>query len=367
MKTLRVWPFLFILLDGCIDPLPVHEVSHERALVVDGMITDQPGPYTVRLFWSSIAGRDLSTPEMVTEATVSISDDQDHNVMLTESENGIYVTAPDDLRGEVGRTYTLTIRTSDGMEFRSSEETMMAAGQVDTLYHTYERNAINEDDISLPQDAVSYSVDGRSDPSNKGRFLRWRSLEIYEIFTFPELRTRMENETRVPDPLPCSGYIFNNRLVSVDTCSCCTCWVYEYSRSAVVSPLQASGNNEFRSVKLAQVPVDEWRYFRRHYLEVEQLSISEQVYEFWKRVSAQHQGTGSLFQPNAVRVEGNIRCITDPEMEVFGVFAASAITRKSVFLDRGDIPRPLAEPPRITFDCRYAVDGNATNVKPPFW
>jgi hypothetical protein len=305
--------------------------------------------------------------ELVSGASVWIEDDLDRVVALEEDQPGKYMTDAAAIRGEIGRAYSLRIVLSDGNEVRSTSEMLMPAGGIDSVYGVFKENSINQTEPSLPQDAITFYVDGRSDPANTSGLQRWRSTVIYEILTWPEYRTRMENDIRVPDPVPCSGYINSHGLLkAVVTCSCCRCWVYEYSRRAVVSQGRFSEGNEYRNVSIAEVPYSGDRFFYKFFIEVEQMSVSEGVFEFWRRVSAQQQGTGSLFQPNAIRIKGNMQSVTDPREEVFGVFAASAITRRSLFLTRSQLPKAVAEPGRITADCRYVVD-NATNVKPSFW
>jgi len=51
MKKVNVKYFLllFVLVDACIDPLVI-DVSNTKVLVVDGIITNQKGPYQVLLF-----------------------------------------------------------------------------------------------------------------------------------------------------------------------------------------------------------------------------------------------------------------------------------------------------------------------------
>lgn len=365
MNLVRVVPFICIFLAGCIDPLPVEYASGESALVVDGMITDEAGSYTVKLFRTiPLLGDTL--PERVTGASVWIVDDEENTYDLEETAPGTYKTDPAHLRGEIGKSYTLRFITRDGKEYASGDEPLLPAGEIEDLSFLYKKNAINQTDPTLPQDVVQFLLGGTPHPDNAQGYTRWRSTGVYEVLTFPELRTKIVDGEEVPDPLPCSGYVNdNNLLVQVDTCSCCTCWKYEYSRTAVVSPA-LHGAGGFKDVPLAAQPAESWRFFRRYYLEVEQLSLSEDVYEFWKRISAQKEGTGSLFQPNAVKVVGNIRCLSDPEEEVFGVFAASAVVRRAMFLTRGDLPEAVTAPPQVPFDCRYVVPG-ATNVKPSFW
>lgn len=367
MKYLRMLPLLFLFIDGCIDPFDVNTLPAEPVLVVDGLITDQPGPYSVRLFMSSAPSDDSDGLDLVTGASVWIENDQGLSVPLNEVEPGMYMTDPAAIRGQVGLAYSLRMILGDGTEVRSTVETLMPAGEIDSVYGALAENSINQTDPTQPQDAINFYVNGRSDPTNLSGLQRWRSTVIYEIMTWPEYRTRMENDIRVPDPVPCSGYINSQGLLkAVDTCSCCRCWVYEYSRRAVVSPNRFSEGNEYRNISVAEVPFSGDRFFYKFFLEVEQMSVSERVFDFWRRVSAQQEGTGSLFQPNAIRIKGNMHCVTDPRQEVFGVFSASAVMRRSMFLTRRQLPKSVAEPGRITADCRYVVD-NSTNVKPPFW
>ena len=367
MKYLRTLLVLFTLIGGCIDPFTVNTLPAEPVLVVDGLITDQPGPYTVHLFMSSAPTDDSDGRDMVSGASVWIEDDQGRVTALNEDEPGKYMTDPTAIRGQVGRAYSLRIVLSDGTEVRSTLETLMPAGLIDSVYGVFGENSINQTDPTMPQDAMTFYVNGESDPANSSGLQRWRSTVIYEIMTWPEYRTRMENDIRVPDPLPCSGYINSQGMLkAVDTCSCCRCWVYEYSRKATVSPNRFSEGNEYRSVAVAEVPFSGDRFFYKFFIEVEQMSVSENVFEFWRRLSAQQQGTGSLFQPNAIRIKGNMHCVTDPRQDVFGVFSASSITRRSIFLTRRQLPKAVAEPDRVTADCRYVVD-NSTNVRPSFW
>jgi hypothetical protein len=336
-------------------------------MVVDGMVTDQPGPYAVKLFWSSTLNENLAEPAMVSGAAVSILNGNALVAKLTETEPGTYLTDPEDLTGQPGENYVLSIQTLEGTRYESSAETLFPPGKIENVYSLFEENAINRNDISKPQDAVTFFVDAKGDNISSKGLTRWRTTGVYEVNTFPELRTKMENSTVVPDPVPCSGYINrDNRLVQVDTCICCRCWISEYGREAVVSENEFARDNQFNNIAVYRIPVEKWRFYNKYHLEVEQLSVSESVYEFWKRLAAQQKGTGSLFQPNAVKIQGNIRCVSDPGIEAFGVFSASAIVRKSIFIYRRDIPKRVSVIDTIKSDCRFAFD-HAVNLKPPFW
>ena len=59
MKVGKYIAFLFLMLDSCIDPFNI-SVQTQNAFVVDGLITDQPGPQTVKIFMTSALGDQLN-------------------------------------------------------------------------------------------------------------------------------------------------------------------------------------------------------------------------------------------------------------------------------------------------------------------
>lgn len=358
---------LFLVSDGCVDELKVPVLVQQHNLVVDGSITDEPGPYTVKLFLSSSIDQDLDRPEYVTGASVQIKDDLGNTEQLTEASPGIYATDANGMQGEVGRKYQVLITTTQGKQYESALATLASAGEIETLDFTFKENVINPDDISKPQDAITVLLDARGTAGNPNLF-RWRWTGTYRIRTFPELNERaLPNGLFVPDPLPCSGWVVDPEfgLIQVDTCSCCDCWLNQYSNSVLLSNNDFVEDNKFNRVQLTQLPFDKRLFYEKYHLEVEQISVPEDVYQFWKLVDSQEEGAGDIFQPNIVKVKGNIRCTSDPDEEVFGIFAVSAITKKSIFIRRSDIPKRLAPIDTSFSDCRsYA---GAKNIKPPFW
>ena len=358
---------LMIISDGCVEKLEVPVTGSIARLVVDGFITDDPGPYRVRLFLSAPMTSDVDRPVYVSGAVVTIRDDQGNEEQLTEIRQGVYETHPAGIRGVVGRSYQLAITTAEEKQYSSGWEKMTPAGEVQDLYFEFKENVINANDLSLPQDAFTVFVDARGDEASSG-LLRWRWTGTYRIKTFPELHERFDDVARafVPDPLPCSGYIFDvGQLIQVDTCVCCDCWLKHFSGNALVSDPAYVQGRTFRRVQIAQIPVDKKLFYEKYHIEVEQLSLGEEVYRFWHLLDVQEESTGNIFQPNIVKVKGNVVSITDPEEEVFGIFAVSAIARKSIFINRSDIPKLVPPIDVVKGDCRQYP--TADNIEPPFW
>ena len=115
---------LSLLLSGCVEPFQpdLEGDDTESLLVVEGLITDQSGPFRIRLsstipvydHWSVV---DYFVP--VSGALVQISDDAGNAYMLLEIESGWYETEEKDLKGIPGNTYFLSVTTPDGLEYES--------------------------------------------------------------------------------------------------------------------------------------------------------------------------------------------------------------------------------------------------------
>ncbi|MGA0557082.1 DUF4249 domain-containing protein [Larkinella sp. VNQ87] len=108
-QSLGFVSLLLIGLTGCEDVISLQVPDSDPQLVVDGWITDQPGPYTVRLSTTAPYFANQPTPR-VAGAAVVLADDQGHRDTLTETQPGLYQTRT--LRGRVGGVYTLTVRAN---------------------------------------------------------------------------------------------------------------------------------------------------------------------------------------------------------------------------------------------------------------
>ncbi|WP_128543789.1 DUF4249 domain-containing protein [Larkinella soli] len=105
-------------LGGCEDTISVNLKEGERLVVVEGSITDRPGPYTVRLSTTAPYFSNQPTPRL-SGAEVVLSDDRGDREVLTETGPGLYQTHR--LQGRVGGKYALTVRVN-GEEYEAQTE-----------------------------------------------------------------------------------------------------------------------------------------------------------------------------------------------------------------------------------------------------
>lgn len=99
-------------------------------IVIEGTITDKPGPYRVKVKISKTG--DYFEPDVfpaISGANVVVSDDAGNSAVLQEIEVGIYST--NSLRGIPGRTYTLKV-TIDRKEY-TANSTMPKAIELNSI------------------------------------------------------------------------------------------------------------------------------------------------------------------------------------------------------------------------------------------
>ena len=143
-------------LTGCIEEYwPELGIKYENVLVVDGMITSDAGPYTVRLSRSSAVSDAAYLP--FTECEVSIQDDRGSNELLTETSSGVYVTNPNGIQGEVGMGYRILITTPQGTRYESDYEEMPAPTGIDSIYYRAEYREVV--DGSYPTNGLQFYLD----------------------------------------------------------------------------------------------------------------------------------------------------------------------------------------------------------------
>src|SRR4051812_17508363 len=127
MNRYLAW-LIIIVAGGCIDPVNL-KTGTGGTLVVEGWITDQPGPYTIKL--SRSVAYDNSQPLKVfsipeTNAVVSVVDNAGNAEIFHETTTkGMYSNAlTSTFQAKVGSSYKLSLRTGSGKLYHSAFDTL---------------------------------------------------------------------------------------------------------------------------------------------------------------------------------------------------------------------------------------------------
>ena len=345
MYRFLIFLLITAMVVACIDPVELSIRTEEPRLVVEGQITNEAPPYTVRLTYTGkYSGPNSQNPsnQFVQDAQVMLTDDQGRSVRLVLAGLGIYQTSDTTFRGQVGRTYGLSIALSNGKRYVTKPEKMPAVPVIDSISARLARS----NSIVKPY-SIDYSAN-TSDPGTEKNYYRW------------------------------TGYGYTARLSLGDPCSLgspnrCNsrCWTLVATEVVNVYSDDAINGNPLRNQFVLRLPI---YAVGPQLVEIQQFGITQTNYQFWKLYQQQNARTGSIFDPLPAPVTGNVVNANDPTDRARGYFAVTSITRKR--LRQQNFPTAVFSPAVLSFissqlipdgDCRRAYGFSSPTLEPEGW
>jgi len=337
-----------LLLTTCVQKIGVELPDASEKLVVDGLISTLPGPYTVKLTKTAkYTEGSEGTNFLVSGARVSITDDAGNREDLIEEDLGIYKTQQGGLQGQAGRTYSLSIETAEGKKYQSQPELLKPTTGVENIYYEFVEGAPGKEE-------GFYVYIDTKDPAATEDYYRW-SWVHYEplVYCF--------NEMVPPSTTP-----------TVLTC-CTNCWEIRrcYGCVNISSDKLVNGSMISRQL-LAIVP---YTARSKYFLYYEQQSLSREGYKFWKSLEEQSKNVGGIFDKPPASVRGNMSNVADADEIVLGYFGASDIKPGAIRVDRSTVVKNPASPPPINPPssgppppCYPCYESSLrTGITPPLW
>jgi hypothetical protein len=368
-RTVILLAYSLTLFSGCVDPINFEVPPANEQIVVEGTITTDPGPYTVKVTKALDLNEDTVRASPVEQMKIVLHDDIGNSEDFVETMPGIYLTNGA-MKGEVGRSYHITMETIDGKIYESEPDELFSVGEITDIRYEYEARLKDEGFGEIPDDVFNIYVDSEAGIGDEN-YVRWKFTGIYIVESNPELKVEILPSYPVPRPIPppCSGYIVlpgpGNRLGKVAECTCCTCWSYQYENYPQLSDNQLVTNNEFNNIKVAEVPIDLGTFYEKYLVTIEQMSLSRNAFEFFRLVRSQKTNASSIFQPPSGEIRGNVVPVNNNDI-VIGLFWATSISKKYKYIYREDVPYPLAEKFLVTEEC-YKYYPNSTLIQPAEW
>ena len=355
----------FILLNACMDRIDFDVPPANVITTIEGMINDGPGPYAVRVSEGINLNADSAVERLtVSSAKIRLFDDEGNVEDLTEVSPGEYVTGGA-IRGKVGHSYHIRVEMPGGKVFESEPDVITPGGNIEAIRFEYDARFLDEGFGSFPRNVFKIYLDSKV-PGGEDAYVRWRFTGTYKVLTYPERHWIWAQGFVLPDPYPCSGVNYSgpgSDPVRVFDCICCTCWAHQYESEPQLSDGQLVTNGRFNNIMVGTVPITSATFYDKYMVEIEQMSLSKKSFDFFKLIRAQKEGAASLFQPPSGEVKGNIKAIT-PSSPVVGIFWATSISSKSIFIKRSDVPFNLIPIPERYDPCTqypYATTQQPTN------
>ncbi|NOY36347.1 MAG: DUF4249 domain-containing protein [Chlorobi bacterium] len=316
-RILLIAGIFFVTLTSCIDPYVLNLNDYESLLVVDGLITNEAAPYTIKL---SRTFQDKDTlPVMVSKAVVTVMDKNGVVAAFREEAPGIYRSDPDLFVGETGNTYILHIKTVDGLEYESSPCYMSPVPDIDSIFFTPD-NAFFDNGTKEETGIRIFINTGRNDDNCK--YFRWEYEEVWKF------------KTSYPAAYQ---YLGGRQVISIPVKNH-VCWEYRDSKDILIHSVVSQQTDQITGMPLKFIaPARSDRLTLQYSIRVKQYSLSKQEYEFWNNLKQVSEGGGDIFDRQPFSVTGNIRCLNRQDKKVLGYFSVSAAKQKRKYITRNDI------------------------------
>jgi len=242
-----------------------------------------------------------STANPLSGCIVSISDDLGNTYQLSETDSGNYVTDPALFKGEIGRKYSLHIKTNTlnhNYNYESLPVEMKPVPPIDSVY--YERKVIMETEGITTQEGCQVYLNTH-DPANVCKFFRWEYTETWEI--------------HIP-------YDVQNRV----------CWISNNSSVINIKNTSVLEQDKIERFPLLYISNKTDRLKVKYSILVNQYSLTENEYLYWEKLQNLSEQVGSLYDLIPSDISSNVYCIDNTNEKVLGYFSVSANSSKRIFI-----------------------------------
>ena len=312
MRYLKIL-IAFVLFSGCEEYYQPDINVSEPAYVFEGLITDQPGPYKVKI--TKIQGYN-SKPEPITDAIVRIECSDGHSYRLLYDTTGYYVSDSVSLVGEIGKSYKLVAITSDKKHFTSTSEKLLACPEIEELSGIYYETKRIVKSGSNYFDEIDMGICATNNTNADGFTPYYR----YECKVVLQARQHypgsMPEERYVYRPLDLKEYLFiadarnynDNKIIGNQ--------LYKTLGRALHAGVDSlvPGMEEFELHNCGE------------FIHVTQYSLTENQYKYWKAVKDQQENSKYFFGKLENQPVGNI--IGESGDNALGYFCVSAVKQK---------------------------------------
>lgn len=321
--------FAIVIQLSCVEQIELPYRNESPVLVVDGEITNENPPYSLRLSYSGrfVSGSIITSRLAVNGARVILTDNEGNSVRFRQNiyEPALYQTDTE-YKCQVGRSYSLRIEMPDGKVYITKPQLMKAVAMVNNIY------------ADKTENFVRTYIDTK-DAENSKDYYRWKSYSIS---------------------------LKRTKGGGANTCAF-SCWAYNRDDGANVFADTYINGKDIKKRLVNFSPIDPEVPLSKHYIEVKQMSISEESYLFWQQYEEQRTRTGSIFDPLPSTIIGNIVNEKDDKDFALGFFGVSGVSTKRLMVDPslitlsnepsiGILP-PLIPSEKPVSDCQTAYPG----------
>jgi hypothetical protein len=372
---------VFSFMTSCSRVYDSHVDTAQNMLVVDGRITNKKEAYHVALTYAKpFNSSEKSTP--VSGANVFVTDNLNNSYKFNERDKGDYVSDSLQFTGKPGLTYRLHIVTTDGTDYQSDPQKMFPEVSPDNAYAKFDNqvilNGVTGLKVSTHGANIFMDIRNQSDTVprfrivsnlvlqyyNQGNFqLDWDHFLLLQYYCWQTVNINSNFNITDEDYLSNSASIKNHPAGFLDDNNNVIAIEY-YSKINMDDTTATAYSGNWHNTYL----------IHHRILYLSQYTLNRETYLYYKSLYGQIQSEGRIFDPVASQLNGNIKCITDPEKKTIGFFEASSVSYSEYIVDLRNlvnsqpvlIKTPCILPPEPD-GCQIDIPGSKHHNVPAFW
>jgi len=376
-----IFIIVFSVVTSCSKVYDSHVDMAQNMLVVDGRITNKKEAYHVALTLAKpFNSSEKSTP--VSGANVFVTDNLNNSCKFNERDKGDYVSDSLQFTGQPGHMYRLHIITAEGTEYQSDAQKMFPEVSPDDAYAKFDNqvilNGVTGLKVSTHGASIFMDIRNQSDTVprfrivsnlvlqyyNQGDFqLDWDHFLLLQYYCWQTVNINSNFNITDEDYLSNSASIKNHPAGFLDDNNNVIAIEY-YSKINMDDTTASAYSGNWHNTYL----------IHHRILYLSQYTLNRETYLYYKSLYGQIQSEGKLFDPVAAQLNGNIKCITDPEKKIIGFFEASAVSYSEYIVDLRNLvnsqPVLLKTPcilPPESDGCQIDIPSSKHHNIPAFW
>lgn len=304
MKRLLVCLIFLSAFVCCITDFTPEVKGLDGILVVDGMITS--GESVFRLSRSISIMGDSRDKDTIFNAVLNIERSDGVLFEARQDEKGVYKIQNGELDPSLAYRLNLTV---DNKRYQSTFLKPLFTQEIDSL--SYQKKG-REEPVT-----IHVSSHGGKDAS---LYYRWSYRENWEVQA----------------PLYANYGEINGKLMYFNlhtSDNTYHCWAKDSSTILLLGTTEKLAENRVAEHKLFEIASTDERLSVLYHVEVSQMQIRKEAYDYFKMLQEEVERTGGLFSPvMSAGDNGNIFNLSDPDELVIGYVEVASVTRKGMYL-----------------------------------
>lgn len=321
------------MVTGCVEEIPLETESFESILIIEATITNENKQQEILLSRSYMFD---SIPINESNAIVRVIEDAVNTYIFTEVEPGVYKSQTA-FAAQPNRNYSLSVVTSDGREYGSTNKQLTQSTSIDNLY--VERD-FNENGI----EGVSVYVDSY-DPTGNSKYYRHEYEETYKIIApLYSPRELISNGVQFP--------ILENDTFQYDTIESIidllvelkfrdqqeqVCYKTVKSNTFILENTEAYIEDKLEKYRVRFLNKDSYTIMHRYSILVRQYVQSREAYTFYETLNSFSESETVFTENQPGFLEGNVFSVENKNENVFGFFEVASIDEKRIFFNYSDL------------------------------